>query len=121
TAPTGAGSGGAHGDDQPVVAGAVAAARGSTSPRALLGRDAEQEQLLRALDEAASGRTTITLLMGEGGIGKTTLAGAAERAARGRGFRIAWGRCWETGDAPPLWPWSQALRGLGARRSLEAL
>jgi tetratricopeptide (TPR) repeat protein len=51
------------------------------------------------------------LLAGEPGIGKSRLADEIADRARERGFRVAWGRCWEAGGAPAYWPWVQSLRG----------
>src|SRR5687767_3431033 len=53
------------------------------------------------------------LVTGEPGIGKTTLASELADAARRRGVRVAWGRCWEAGGAPALWPWREVLDALG--------
>src|SRR5262249_59811436 len=32
--------------------------------------------------------------------------------AKARGAAVRWGRGWEGGDAPPYWPWRQAIRDL---------
>ena len=39
----------------------------------LLERDAELEVLVRAVDDASEGRSSVVLLLGEAGIGKTSL------------------------------------------------
>ncbi|MEA2480833.1 MAG: hypothetical protein QOJ07_2755, partial [Thermoleophilaceae bacterium] len=78
----------------------------------LVGRARELADLTGALDAAATGDGRLVLLAGEPGIGKTRLADALTGAARERGFRVAWGRCWEAGGAPPHWPWVQVLRSL---------
>ena len=39
----------------------------------LLERDAELEVLVRAVDDAGEGRSSVVLLLGEAGIGKTSL------------------------------------------------
>ena len=82
-------------------------------PRAipvLVGRDGELDELLAGLNDAASGRGRLFLLAGEPGIGKSRLADEAAARARDRGFKVAWGRCWEAGGAPAYWPWVQSLR-----------
>ncbi|HEX5302276.1 MAG TPA: AAA family ATPase [Streptosporangiaceae bacterium] len=83
----------------------------------LVGRDSELGELVAELDDAASGRGRLFLLAGDPGIGKSRLAYEAAERARGRGFKVAWGRCWEAGGAPVYWPWVQSLRacvrGLG--------
>jgi len=83
----------------------------------LAGRDRELEQLTRGLDAAAGGRTAAFALVGEPGIGKTRLATELSERARERGFRVCWGRAWEAGGAPALWPWRQLLEGAGVQAS----
>jgi hypothetical protein len=34
--------------------------------------------------------------------------------AKARGAAVRWGRGWDGGEAPPYWPWRQALRDLPA-------
>lgn len=75
-----------------------------------VGRERELFELGTALDEAESGRGALFLLVGEPGIGKSRLADELAARARGRGFLVLWGRCWEAGGAPAYWPWIQALR-----------
>ncbi|GAA1023468.1 ATPase AAA [Acrocarpospora pleiomorpha] len=72
----------------------------------VLGRVAESAVLHRAI--AAQGHRVV-LVAGEPGIGKTSLV---EDAARQPAGRVAFGRCWDGGGAPPFWPWAQALRAL---------
>jgi len=52
--------------------------------RTLVGRAAELDQLVLALDEAAAGRGGVALLAGESGIGKTRLAEELAAVARAR-------------------------------------
>jgi hypothetical protein len=79
-----------------------------------VGRTSELERLLRLLGEARRGRGQVAVIAGPAGIGKTRLAEEVlARARRGRA-RVAIGRCWHQGDAPPLWPWLTILRQLGA-------
>jgi AAA ATPase-like protein len=82
-----------------------------------VGRGRELEQLSRALDDAVAGRGRFFLLMGEPGIGKTSLGDAATAAAASRGLPVLWGRAWEAGGAPAYWPWLDVLAGLS--RSLD--
>jgi tetratricopeptide (TPR) repeat protein len=78
----------------------------------LVGRDGELGELLAGLDDAVSGTGRLFLLDGDPGIGKSRLAGEVAARARDRGFKVAWGRCWEAGGAPAYWPWVQALRAV---------
>src|SRR4029079_3036476 len=68
---------------------------------------------------AAACRCALVLVTGEPGIGKTRLISELAHAAAERGARVATGRCWEEGGAPPYWPWVQIVRALGG--NLEQL
>jgi tetratricopeptide (TPR) repeat protein len=76
----------------------------------LVGRERELEELGAALRK---GRGEVFMLVGEAGIGKTTLADALAEAATSAGARVAWGRAWEAGDAPAYHLWAQIARSLG--------
>ena len=81
--------------------------------RPFVGRDQELADLGSALEEASSGVGSLVLVTGEPGIGKTRLMSELARVAAQRGLRVATGRCWEEGGAPPYWPWIQVIRALG--------
>lgn len=74
-----------------------------------MGRGWELRVLTDQLAAAQHGRGRGLVLLGEAGIGKTTLAKAFAEGAGG--FRVGWGRCPET-EVAPYWPWRQALRGM---------
>ncbi|XVS61047.1 BTAD domain-containing putative transcriptional regulator [Actinosynnema sp. CA-299493] len=78
----------------------------------LVGRTAELTLLTDLL--AASGRDggRFAAIVGEAGIGKTTLADALARRAAETGIPVAWGRCPDLGQAPPFWLWTQVVRTL---------
>ena len=75
---------------------------------ALHGRDAELALLDEVLASGRAGRGRALCLTGEAGIGKSTLL--ADRA-RSRDALVLSGAAWESGGAPPYWPWLQVLRG----------
>lgn len=80
-----------------------------------VGREAELASLSWALERAGRGDGRVVLLAGEPGVGKTRLAEQfAEQAAQGSS-EVHWGRCWEWGGAPALWPWIQLVRSLCER------
>ncbi|HZX08921.1 ATP-binding protein, partial [Kribbella sp.] len=81
-------------------------------PERVVGRTRELSTLGGLLDEVERGRGQGVLLIGDAGIGKSTVASALADAARGRGYAVAWGRCPET-ETLPYWPWRQAFRALG--------
>ncbi|MBA2275689.1 MAG: AAA family ATPase [Chloroflexi bacterium] len=87
---------------------AKVALRASTT--AFVGREQELAELSRGLEEAEAGNGRLFLISGEPGIGKSRLADELGVAARHRGARVLWGRCWEGAGAPAYWPWVQVFR-----------
>jgi class 3 adenylate cyclase/tetratricopeptide (TPR) repeat protein len=75
-----------------------------------VGRERELTELTAALEPALAGSGRVVLVAGEAGIGKSRLADEFAATARGRGARVLWGRCWDSGGAPAYWPWVQSLR-----------
>ncbi len=75
-----------------------------------VGRQHELGEIERSLSAAQAGRGAFVLISGEAGIGKTRLADAAAEHAAAKGFRVLWGRSWESAGAAPFWPWVQILR-----------
>jgi DNA-binding SARP family transcriptional activator len=82
----------------------------SAGSSSFVGRERELNEFLAALEDAFGGRTSLLLIAGEPGIGKSRLADELAARAESRGARVLWGRCWEAGGAPAYWPWVQALR-----------
>jgi tetratricopeptide (TPR) repeat protein len=79
-----------------------------------------------ALARARAGAGSLVLIGGEAGIGKTCLvteltAPAAEADPPGPEFKVAWGRCWDSGGAPTMWPWIGVIRALVADRDPDEL
>ena len=84
------------------------AARGSgQSP--LVGRAREQALTHAQLDAALTGQGGLVILSGEAGIGKTTLAEDACRAARAAGAYVLVGHCYDRAETPPYGPWVELL------------
>ncbi len=81
-----------------------------SATRLLVGRDRELTGILGCLDRAQAGRGSLAMVVGAPGIGKSRFVDEVASVATQRGFRVLWGRCWDTAGAPPYWPWVQALR-----------
>ena len=77
-----------------------------------VGREPVLAALDTLLESASGGRGGSLLVLGEAGIGKSTIAGAAATRAAGMGFRVALGWC-SAVEMPPYWPWRRILRELG--------
>jgi len=81
------------------------------SSRALVERDAELAALEAAIDRAGAGDPSVTLLVGEAGIGKTRLVREAARGARERDALVLRGECLRLdGGELPYAPLAAALR-----------
>ncbi|WP_316250240.1 BTAD domain-containing putative transcriptional regulator [Micromonospora aurantiaca (nom. illeg.)] len=100
----------------PATAGAVPERDGGP----LVGRDAELERLRDTLDAATGQSGRVLTLVGEAGIGKTSLAAALGARAAATGVPVVWGRCPDVGQAPPFWLWSQVVRALVAMPQTRA-
>jgi DNA-binding SARP family transcriptional activator len=80
-----------------------------------VGRDAELGAVNAAVRRAAGGAGGLTLVTGDSGIGKTTLAQAAADRAGANDMTVAWAAHPSGIKLPLLWTWIQLLRQLGAR------
>ena len=78
----------------------------------LVGRTAEITLLGDLLAASLRSGGRFAAIVGEAGIGKTTLADALARQAAAEGIPVAWGRCPDLGQAPPFWLWTQVVRAL---------
>ncbi|MCX7031042.1 MAG: AAA family ATPase [Spirochaetes bacterium] len=83
-----------------------------------VGREREIAQLDEALAEAERGRGSISVLVGEAGIGKTRTANELAIHARARHIIVLRGRCFEGERTPPYGPWRTALRALPTSNSV---
>jgi DNA-binding CsgD family transcriptional regulator len=94
---------------------------GLSSPH-LVGREIETERLVDALDAAKESHPTLTLIIGEAGVGKTRLAREAAKQAADRGILVLRGECVElSGGEFPYAPVAGALRDLEPSDLDEAL
>ncbi|MDF2979293.1 MAG: hypothetical protein K0S40_4021 [Actinomycetospora sp.] len=79
------------------------------------GRAHETAVLVSALDDACAGHGGAVLVVGEAGIGKSTLLGALLDAAESRGVPALLGRASTDLGTPEFWPWSRLLASPAAR------
>jgi DNA-binding CsgD family transcriptional regulator/tetratricopeptide (TPR) repeat protein len=76
-----------------------------------VGREHELRLLRHAFDEAAAGRGALVMVVGEPGIGKTTLCEHLAAYAAGRDGQVLIGHCYEEGSLSlPYLPFVEALR-----------
>jgi tetratricopeptide (TPR) repeat protein len=78
----------------------------------LVGRARELTAITTAMTAARRGTARAVHVVGEPGIGKTTLAEHAAALASEQGWVVAWGRAWAAGVAAPYWLWQQVLGSL---------
>src|SRR5262249_21850328 len=76
----------------------------------LIGRELELTILQRALVKSEQERGQVLILIGEAGIGKTSLVTALAAEAERRGSRVLVGRCHESEQILPFGPWIDAFR-----------
>lgn len=86
-----------------------------------VGRQREMDRLKALFEETMAGHGRMATLVGEPGIGKTRTAQELATYASMRGARVIWGRCYESGGAPPYWPWVQIVRSHVAATAPELL
>ncbi|MEJ2890427.1 ATP-binding protein [Actinomycetospora aeridis] len=79
------------------------------------GREHETALLVSALDDACAGRGTAVLVVGEAGIGKSTLLSALLDTAEHRGVPALLGRAGGDLGTPAFWPWLRLLGSPAAR------
>jgi class 3 adenylate cyclase/tetratricopeptide (TPR) repeat protein len=75
----------------------------------LVGRDSEQANLRRAVDEALAGRGGLALVAGEAGVGKSRLVAEVGAGAWSRGMRVLTGHCLEMDSVPPYLPYVEMI------------
>src|SRR5215218_4007525 len=75
----------------------------------MVGRESEQANLRRAVDEALAGRGGLALVAGEAGVGKSRLVGEIGAEAEARGMRVLTGHCVEMESAPPYLPYVEMI------------
>ncbi|MDR3660454.1 MAG: BTAD domain-containing putative transcriptional regulator [Mycobacterium sp.] len=85
----------------------------ASAPPPFVGRDTELGTVSAAARRAEVGAGGLTLVTGDSGIGKTSLANAVVDRARAAGMTVAWAGHPSGVKLPVLWTWIQLLRQLG--------
>lgn len=78
----------------------------------LIGRRHQRARLHGQITRTTDSHGGLVLVVGEAGIGKTSLVTWAAAEARRAGALVLSGFCWGSESAPGYWPWVQVLRAL---------
>ena len=90
--------------------------------RTFVGREAELKQLQAAFDGALSGQSALVMVVGEPGIGKTSVTEQLLTYVGMRGGRTLVGHCYEEGSlALPYLPFVEAMRSYALVREKDQL
>src|SRR5262249_54041644 len=100
------------GRDRVVVAGAAVDGPPQLTFSRFVGREQESRKLVLALDQSAYGEPQMRLVIGEAGVGKSTLVRQLLPELRLRGAVLATGRVLESGSHPPFGPWIEVVNNL---------
>jgi tetratricopeptide (TPR) repeat protein len=87
----------------------------------LIGRDSELARLGRAIDDIERGKGRLVVVLGDAGIGKSSLLEALESRARRRGVRCHLGRSYLSEQVLPFAPWIDMLRAGGVVGNVQLL
>jgi len=82
--------------------------------RPVLGRGSELGLLRSAVDATRAGLGGLWLVIGEPGIGKTSILGEVVGYARDQGVPRIVARCRDSSGTPDFWPWVQVLRRISS-------
>lgn len=77
-----------------------------------VGRETPLARLESAAERAFSVQSSVALICGEPGIGKSRLVKELAQRLSGRKVREHWGRCFASEGGPSYWPWVQVLRSV---------
>ena len=93
----------------PAPTSSMAASAPTTGRTPYVGRETEQAELERLLDQAIAGQGALVFVGGEPGVGKTRLAEELLLKARQRGCLAQTGHCYEMEGAPPFIPFVEMV------------
>lgn len=108
-----------RGRDGVAVAGSAHGAAMMPALDRFVGRSEELRGLVRLLDEAANGHSRTVVVLGEAGVGKTTLLRQLEPEIRLRGGSMVVGRALDAVMVqPPYAPWIEIVEALERQKQL---
>jgi diguanylate cyclase (GGDEF)-like protein/putative nucleotidyltransferase with HDIG domain len=84
-----------------------------------VGREDEWDQLVRLLESSVKTGPQIAFVIGEAGVGKSTLVRRLSSEVRLIAGRLVTGRCSEADAKPRYAPWAEAIQQLGGTREHE--
>ncbi|MGT2490238.1 AAA family ATPase [Cupriavidus basilensis] len=102
----------AQGNGLPATARPHGAEQPALLSRPLIGRLSERDAIERLVAGGGSESGVLLLLLGEPGIGKTTLLDHFAGRAEASGFQVLRGRCYEAEMVRPYGLWLDTLRGI---------
>jgi len=102
------------GRDKVVAAGTANGATPQLVFNRFVGRAAELRSLVLALDQSVRGGPQTRIVIGEAGVGKSSLVRQLLPECRLRGAVVVTGRAMESESRPPFGPWTEALAGVHA-------
>jgi diguanylate cyclase (GGDEF)-like protein/putative nucleotidyltransferase with HDIG domain len=101
-----------EGRDKVVLAGAEVEGPPQLVFTRFVGRSTDVRSLVTALDESVQGSPQVRLVIGEAGVGKSTLVRQLLPEARLRGTVMVTGRALETESRAPYGPWAEMVLAL---------
>ena len=102
------------GRDKVVIAGASSAATPQLMFNRFVGRAAEMRSLVQALHDSVHGGPQARVLIGEAGVGKSSLVRKLLPELKLRGAIMVTGRAMESESRPPFGPWAEVLTDVHA-------
>jgi diguanylate cyclase (GGDEF)-like protein/putative nucleotidyltransferase with HDIG domain len=101
-----------EGRDRVTIAGADPQRPPQLGFSRFVGRTAEMRALVTALDQSVQGMPQVQIVVGEAGVGKSTLLRQLLPEARLRGATMVTGRALETESQAPYGPWADVILAL---------
>jgi diguanylate cyclase (GGDEF)-like protein/putative nucleotidyltransferase with HDIG domain len=109
-----------EGRDQVMLAGAAAEGPPQLDFTRFVGRGTELRALVTALDRSVQGSPQLHLVLGEAGVGKSTLLRQLIPEARLRGAVMVTGRSLETESRAPYRPWLEIVQALHEQKQVPS-